>query len=161
MKELRLRAKKCKLQWLKEGDENTNFFHSFMISMVGKGSILMVDWSCIDNAPRLKGFSRRWRRWTWGYISTINFSVLINGRLRGKIVSKRGLCQGDHLPLFLYTILGDSSSCLIHHCNERNILKGFKLGNPSLEITHLQYTGNVLIFLNRAKTSLIGINYKY
>lgn len=106
--------------------------------------------------------------------------MIINGRPRGKILARRGLRQGDPLSPFLFTIVGDA---LINFCKERNIIKGFSIGSPAVEITHLQYADDVLIFcpfipqmmenwwgmihfflivsglsLNIAKTTVIGIN---
>ena len=83
-----------------------------------------VDWSFLDMAMELKGFGKRWRRWIWGCISTTNFSIIANGGPRGKIFAKRGICQGDPLAHFLFTIMGDALRCLIHYCNEKRIIKG-------------------------------------
>ena len=66
-----------------------------------------VDWSFLD-IVKLKGFGKRWRRWIWGYWSTTNFSIIVNGRSRGKIFAKRGIRQGDPLAPFLLTIMGDA-----------------------------------------------------
>lgn len=84
-----------------------------------------VDWSFLDAYLELKGFGSRWTKWICGCVSSTNFSVLINGKPRCKIIAKRGLRQGDPLSTFLFTITGYSLSHLIHLCNERDVLRVF------------------------------------
>lgn len=40
---------------------------------------------------------------------------------------------------FLCTIIKDALSRFIHFCAEKRVIKGFTLGDPPIEITHLQY----------------------
>ena len=105
-----------------------------------------VDWSFLDMAMKLKGFGKRWRKWIWGCLSTTNFSIIVNSRPRGKIIAKRDIRQGDPLAPFLFTIVGDALSCLIHYCNEKRNLKDFHFENLSDDLTHLQYADDTLLF---------------
>ena len=59
-----------------------------------------VDWSFLDMAMKLKDFGKRWRRWIWGCLSTANFSIIVNGRPRGKILAKGAFVRLILLPLF-------------------------------------------------------------
>ncbi|CAL2260435.1 unnamed protein product [Prunus armeniaca] len=77
-----------------------------------------VEWRFVDEVMIRKGFGDRWRSWIRGCLETANFSVMINGRPRGKFRASRGLRQGDPLSHFLFTLVtdvkqnyGESSSC--------------------------------------------------
>uniref|UniRef100_A0A803P4I9 Reverse transcriptase n=1 Tax=Cannabis sativa TaxID=3483 RepID=A0A803P4I9_CANSA len=50
-------------------------------------------------------FGEIWRKWIRGCISSTSFTILINGKLRGKFQGSRGLGQGDQLSPFLFTIV--------------------------------------------------------
>jgi hypothetical protein len=52
------------------------------------------------------GFGSKWIRWIHMCISTVRFSVLINGTPAGFFNSSRGIRQGDPLsPLFFLLVM--------------------------------------------------------
>ena len=60
-----------------------------------------VEWGFLDFVLQKKGFGSVWRKWIRGCLSTVSFSVFINGRPRGKFRGSRGLRQGV-VPFFVY-----------------------------------------------------------
>ena len=59
-----------------------------------------VEWGFLDYTMEKKRFSPIWRNWIRDCLSTVSFSVFINGRPRGKFKDSRGLRQGDPLSPF-------------------------------------------------------------
>lgn len=107
-----------------------------------------VEWAFLDDVLGKKGFGLRWRRWIMGCLSSANFSILINGRPRGKFMASRGLRQGDPLSPFLFTIVVDVLSRLMEKAQEFELIKGLVVGRESIEISHLQFADDT-IFLGR------------
>ena len=142
-----------------------------------------VEWNFLDFVLEKKGFGSRWRKWINGCLNTTNFSILINGRPRGKFGATRGLRQGDPLSPFLFILVVDVLSRLTEKAKECGIIEGLAVGRENVEITHLQFADDTIFFLkddeqncanlnlileticcisgmkiNNAKCSLVGIN---
>ena len=59
------------------------------------------------------GFHEKWRRWVFFCISTIKYSILINGTPCGFFESSRGIRQGDPLSLLLFVIVMNAFSKML------------------------------------------------
>ena len=50
-----------------------------------------VEWDFVEKVMRKLGFHKKWIEWVLKCITTITYSVLINGEAQGKITPTRGL----------------------------------------------------------------------
>ena len=57
-----------------------------------------LNWEFVIEVMRRKGFGQRWLTWISWCMSTVSFSILINGTFVGFFPSTRGLWQGDPYP---------------------------------------------------------------
>ncbi|KAL6129597.1 hypothetical protein ACLB2K_072947 [Fragaria x ananassa] len=83
-----------------------------------------VEWNLLNYVMESKGFGERWRNWIGGCLRLANFSILINGRPRGKFGASRGLRQGDPLSPFLFTLMVDVLNRLMESAREFNLIEG-------------------------------------
>ena len=70
------------------------------------------------------GFSKKWRNWIYFCISTVHFSILVNGNLHGLFGSFRRICQGDRLSLLLFVIVVEALSKMIEKAVGEGLLVG-------------------------------------
>ena len=79
------------------------------------------------------GFGERWLKWIEWCISTVKFSVLINGFPSVFFQSSRGLRQGDPLSPYLFVIIMEVFSCLLRRAIYRGFLSGWRVRGQSGE----------------------------
>jgi hypothetical protein len=94
------------------------------------------------------GFSATWRRWIFACISSIWFSILVNGSSRGFFHSSRGLRQGDPLSPLLFILIMEALSRMLAKAVDSGLLSGFSIGNSagnSVTISHLLFADDTLI----------------
>lgn len=105
-----------------------------------------MEWNLILLALKHFGFSSRWTNWIKECLSSVSYSVLLNGSPHGFIVPSRGLRQGDPLSPFLFVIGMEILSRLLDKAQSLSLVKGFCLSRAGPPTTYLLYADDLLIF---------------
>ena len=95
------------------------------------------------------GFFDKWRKWIWYCISTVKFSILINGSPLGFFESSRGIRQGDPLYLLLFDIVMEDLSRMLDMVALVGQFTGFSVSSTtsaSMMVSHLLFADDTLIF---------------
>ena len=95
------------------------------------------------------GFSAKWRQWIFFCLSTIRFSILINGSLCGFFGNTRGLRQGDLLSPLLFVLVMEALGRMLDKVVHEGRMLGFSVGNlegRSMAVSHLLFANDTLIF---------------
>ena len=77
-----------------------------------------VNWDFLDFVVQKKNFGPKWRSWIRSCLSSVSFSVLINGKPRGKFKGFKGLRQEHPLSPFLFTLVADRLSRLMERATD-------------------------------------------
>ena len=104
-----------------------------------------VEWVYLEAVMRRMGFDERWVRLMMTCITTISYSILINGEPKGMIVPTRGIRQGDPLSPFLFLLCTEGLNGLISHASNRGDIKGYALCRNSPRL-HLLFADDSLLF---------------
>ena len=83
-----------------------------------------IGWSFLMAVLKKMGFGERWIKWIEWFISTVKFSVLINGSPSSFFQSSRRLRQGDLLSPYLFVITMEVFSCLLRRAISGGCLSG-------------------------------------
>ena len=108
-----------------------------------------VNWNFLLYLLERCGFSEKWRKWIYFCISTVRFSILINGSPEGFFGSTCGIWQGDPLSPLLFVVITEALSRMMSRAVEGGLLSGFQVGsldNNLLHISHLLFADDILIF---------------
>ncbi|KAK3226139.1 hypothetical protein Dsin_006001 [Dipteronia sinensis] len=116
-----------------------------------------VEWIFLESMIGKLGFSSKWVGLIMRYISSVTYSVLINGEVCGNIIPTRGLRQGDPLSFFIFLICAEGLTSLLHQAQIRGDISGFQCSRGGLVITHLFFADDSLIFTKANEKNCVSI----
>ena len=119
-----------------------------------------VNWEALLNLLNRMGFGVKWCKWIRTCISTIQFSVLINGSLADIFGSLRGLRQGDPLSPLLFLIMMEVFSRMLRRVEGAGLIRGFKVegrrGGGEC-VTHLLFADDTILFCDADVEQILHI----
>ena len=104
------------------------------------------------------GILEKWRKWIRYCISTVKFSILINGSPSNFFGSSRGLWQGDPLSPLLFDIVMEALSRMLDVAASAREFSGFSVGstaNQSVMVSHLLFADDTLIFCDAEPSQIV------
>ena len=106
------------------------------------------------------GFGLKWREWIKACISTVRFSVLVNGSPASFFGSSHGLRQGDPVSPLLVLLIIEVLSRILKKTKDSGLLRGFHVGpinSIGVCISHLLYANDTILFCNASREQLLSI----
>lgn len=79
-------------------------------------------------------------------VTSVTYSININGEKKGFIRPTRGLRQGDLLSPYLFLICVEGFSYLLNQANARGKLTGMKVAQGASSLSYLFFADDSLIF---------------
>ena len=105
-----------------------------------------VEWRFIKAVMEKLGFHRRWISLIMHCITTVTYSVLINGKAYGYINPTRGLREGDPLSPYLFILCVEGLSSLITRAAQNRESNGISISRGCPQVSHLLFVDDSLIF---------------
>lgn len=90
-----------------------------------------VSWPFLMAVMKCFDFCDQWRKWIYQYISTVSFSVLINGAPFDFFRPSCGLQQGEPLSPFLFVLVTEVLTCIIQRDADKGLIHGIKIARTA------------------------------
>ena len=97
-------------------------------------------------------------------ITSVSYSILVNGAAYGNITPMRDLQQGDPILPYIFLLYADGFSSLIHDAAKNHKISGVSICKDCPKITHLFFSDDSLLFCkenNQECQNLINILQLY
>ena len=110
-----------------------------------------VEWSFLEKIMLKMGFQDSWVAMIMQCVSTVTYSILLNGEPKGFIEPSQGLRQGDPLSPFLFLFCVEGLNALLNKAVDNGEIRGLSLCRQGPKITHLFFANDCLLFCKAKK----------
>jgi hypothetical protein len=105
-----------------------------------------VEWRFLEAVMIKMGFADRWVNLVMKCVTTVLYSVVVNGSPVGNIKPSRGIRQGDPISPYLFLICDEGLSALINRAEQASIISGVPTSPKGPEISHLFFADDSILF---------------
>lgn len=119
-----------------------------------------VEWAYLRGIMLRLGFRESFVSLIMRCVTSVSFSVRVNGVLYDVFRPTRGIWQGDPISPYLFLLCAEGLSCLLKAVGPVDLSKGVRVGVHSPWIPHLLFADDCIIFSEasqRGATRLQGI----
>lgn len=88
-------------------------------------------------------------------ISTVTYTLLLNGHKVNSFAAQRGVRQGDPLSPYLFILGANVLSAMLHKAEKDHLLQGICFARRGPKINHLMYDDDVVLFFQSFTASLL------
>ena len=116
-----------------------------------------VNWVFLKAVLVSMNFSSNWVNWILECVSTVHYTLLVNGSITQSFKPAKGLRQGDPLSPYLFLMCVNIMSLTLIKAENNKDIQGVKLGRNGVSFTHLFFADDSLLFFKRDNKSLTNI----
>ena len=105
-----------------------------------------VEWVFLEKILIKIGFPLTWVALIMECVTTVSYSILVNGEPKGMIGPSRCLRQGDPLSPYLLLFCAEGLNALLQKIVTKGDIHDFSICRSRHKLTHLFFADNCLIF---------------
>ena len=94
----------------------------------------------------IMGFAKRWTQLIMQCITTVRYSVIVNGNPVGTIRPSRGIRQGDLLSPYLFLLYAEALNSQLQYAVTTKVLTGVPTSLGGQQINPLFFADDSLLF---------------
>jgi len=105
-----------------------------------------VEWSFLEKVMMQMGFDEKWVALIMECITTVTYSILINGEPMGNIKPSRGIRQGNPLSPYLFLVCSEGFHRILQKAAYRGDINGVSICHNGPKLTNLFFADDSLLF---------------
>jgi hypothetical protein len=110
-----------------------------------------VEWRYLEAVMKALGFSEQWCNLVMKCVTTVSFSVCVNGVFSETFKPTRGIRQGDPISPYLFLLCAEGLSSMIKSIGPQYISRGVRVSRHSPWISHLLFADDCLVITQATK----------
>lgn len=108
-----------------------------------------MEWSFLEKMMVGLGFATEWVDRLVMCVTTVRYTIMVNGQPGGLVVPSRRLRQGDPLSPYLFIICAEGLSLLLQRSQSQGLIHKCRVSRWVLAVTHLFFAGDNLLSLRQ------------
>ncbi|XP_050233191.1 uncharacterized protein LOC126681681 [Mercurialis annua] len=96
-----------------------------------------VEWAYLAQVLKVWGFNNTFTAWILECVTTVSYSILVNGESCDYFKPSRGLRQGDPLSPLVFVLCDEGLSHKLNQATTTNIIRGIQIARHAPPISHL------------------------
>ena len=105
-----------------------------------------VEWQYLEVIMRRLELNERWISLVMMCISTVSYSVLINGEEKGNIIPSRRLRHGDLISPYFFSLCAVGLFSMLRKEEEQGNIWGISISREVPQISHLFFADDSIVF---------------
>ena len=130
------------LHYMKNHNSGNTGFMALKLNM--SKAYNRVELSFLKDVMVRMGFNSKWIALMMECITSVSYSLLVNGEPHGHITPTRGIRQGDPLSPYLFLLCSEGLHRLIQAAANNGDIKGVSICHNGPKLTHLLFADDSL-----------------
>jgi hypothetical protein len=105
-----------------------------------------VDWGFLEAIMRRMGFAEKWVTLIMTCVTTVSYSIRVNGVPSDTITPTRGIRQGDPLSLSLFLLCAECLSSLLSSAEQEGSISAISIAANGFWLSYLFFANDNLLF---------------
>ena len=110
-----------------------------------------VSWNFLKVVLTAMNFSQQWMNWMMECVTSVQFTLLVNGSRSKSFKPCKGLRQGDPLSPYLFLMCVNVLSLSLQKAKYDKLINGVKVGRSGCTFTHLLFADYSSFFFKKDK----------
>lgn len=110
-----------------------------------------VEWAYLLRVLEKMGFPESWCSLIMRCVSSVSFSVRVNGVFTESFKPTRGIRQGDPISPYLFLLCSEGLSCMLKNIGPLYVSRGVRVSRNAPWISHLLFADDCLIFTQASR----------